>query len=60
MPSSDPWFCVMNSWDEDIASCDYPQLQSGYIVTKKEEVVEESWMPKREVHFERITATSYM
>lgn len=50
----------MNSWDEDIASCDYPQLQSGYIVTKKEEVVEESWMPKREVHFERITATSYM
>ena len=50
----------MNSWDEDIASCDYPQLQSGYIVTKKEEVVEESWMPKREVHFERITAASYI
>ncbi|KAK8831901.1 hypothetical protein WA577_001956, partial [Blastocystis sp. JDR] len=23
MPSADPWFCIMNTWDEDIASCDY-------------------------------------
>lgn len=60
MPSADPWFCIMNTWDEDIASCDYPQLQSGYIVTKKEEVPEKAWMPKREVHFEPIAASSYL
>ena len=48
----------MNTWDEDIASCTYPQLYEAYIVTKKKEVQEKAWMPKRENHFEPLTSES--
>lgn len=59
MPEKNPWFCILNTWDEEVASCSYPQLQEGCIITKKKEEPEKLWLPKRECHFEKLTAASY-
>lgn len=59
MPTQNPWFCILNNWDEGTASCSYPQLTEGYIVVKKKEEPEKEWMPKRECHFEKITPLTY-
>ena len=58
MPTARPWFCIMNTWDRDIASCSYPQLNEGFIVTKKKEEPEKPWMPKKECHFEKLLPES--
>ena len=55
MPSQNPWFCILNTWDEGTASCTCPQLQEGYIIVKKKEEPEKEWMPKKQCHFEKIT-----
>ena len=52
MPQSDPWFCIMNTWDEEVATCSYPQLREGFVVTKKKEKKEKAWMPRKESFFE--------
>lgn len=59
MPSQNPWFCILNTWDEGTASCTCPQLQEGYIIVKKKEEPEKEWMPKKQCHFEKITPITY-
>ena len=59
MPSQNPWFCILNTWDEGTASCTCPQLQEGYIIVKKKEEPEKEWMPKKQCHFEEITPITY-
>ena len=58
MPQSDPWFCIMNRWDEEVATCSYPQLREGFVVTKKKEKKEKAWMPRKESFFEKLVPES--
>ncbi|KAK8808774.1 hypothetical protein WA588_004416 [Blastocystis sp. NMH] len=51
------WFCIMNTWDESVASCDCPQLEEATVPSKKE--VEKPWLPHLESHFEPILPSDY-
>lgn len=52
------WFCIMNTWDESVASCDCPQLEEVTVTSKKKEV-EKLWLPHLESHFEPILPSDY-